>query len=244
MLKTVELSTAKKTSGCAVTYRAGAADKFDTCPASCKLNPSGRGCGAGEIDHDYLDAVLNAKPKRGFSFGYSHFDPLFWAHKLRAGKTVLNYSADSLAAAYAVFSNKVAPVVVVVKESFWKNGKNAAIDRDDIPTPPVPVIRCPAEYNPAVNCRNCGAEKGPLCARLNRSFIVGFTAHGASKKQATTDDPGGCYAAGGNVALHWQATTETPDTGETDGEKLLRFARGLPPGSVLRHHVAGDIGRE
>ena len=145
MLKTVELSTAKKTSGCAVTYRAGSANKFDTCPASCKLNPSGRGCGAGQVDHDYLDAVLDAKPKRGHSFGYSHFDPLFWAHKLRAGKTVLNYSADSLAAAYAVFSNKVAPVVVVVKESFWKNGKNAAIDRDDIPTPPVPVIRCPAE---------------------------------------------------------------------------------------------------
>ena len=31
---------------------------------------------------------------------------------------------------------------------------------------------------------------------------------------------------------------------ETDGEKLKRFVSGLPPRSIIRHHVAGDIGAE
>jgi len=75
MLKTTAISTAKKTAGCAVTYRAGTGDKFATCPASCSLNPSGRGCA--EIDEPYLDAVLSAVPRRGVSFTYSHFDPIF-----------------------------------------------------------------------------------------------------------------------------------------------------------------------
>lgn len=242
MLKTVELSTAKKTNGCAVTYRAGAANKFDTCPASCKLNPSGRGCGDMQIDYDYLDAVLDAKPKRGHSFGYSHFYPMYWAAKLKPGKTVLNWSADDVETAARVWSayEKAVPVVTAVNAAFWKAKKSFK----NFVAFGVRFVRCPAEYNAGVNCRNCGGEKGPLCARLDRDFIVTFTGHGASKKLVGTDDPGGCYAAVGNVALHWQATTETPDTGETDGEKLLRFARGLPPGSVLRHHIAGDIGRE
>ena len=86
MLKTTAMSTAKKTAGCAVTYRAGSSEKFGTCPASCELNPSGTGCSDGQIDFDYLDAVLDAKPRRGFSFTYSHFHPLFWSHKLSSEK--------------------------------------------------------------------------------------------------------------------------------------------------------------
>ena len=241
MLKTTAMSTAKKTAGCAVTYRAGSSEKFGTCPASCALNPSGEGCKIDQIDFDYLDAVLDAKPRRGFSFTYSHFHPVFWSHKLSSEKTVINYSADSLGSAYVVASNNVAPVVTVVKDSFWKNGKHASIERDDMPTPPVRIVRCPAEYNDDVTCRNCGGKDGPLCARLNRDFIIGFTAHGASKKKAATDDPGGCYAAGGNVALHWTATANQQQP-ETDGDRLRAFVKTLPPGSVIRHHVAGDIG--
>ena len=86
MLKTTAMSTAKKTAGCAVTYRAGSSEKFGTCPASCELNPSGTGCSDGQIDFDYLDAVLDAKPRRGFSFTYSHFHPLFWSLQVELGK--------------------------------------------------------------------------------------------------------------------------------------------------------------
>ena len=66
MLKTVELSRAKKTKGLAVTYRSGAGNNFGTCPATCELNPSG--CGASKIDTGYLDAVLDAVPVKGKSF--------------------------------------------------------------------------------------------------------------------------------------------------------------------------------
>ena len=69
MLKTVEISRAKKTAGIAVTYRAGKNKMFGTCPASCNLNDSGKG--AENVDSEYLDALLNAKPKKGFSFTYS-----------------------------------------------------------------------------------------------------------------------------------------------------------------------------
>ena len=64
MLKTVKNSTANKTGGLAVTYRAGDGDNFGTCPADCKLNDSGRGCKSDQIDVVYLNAVLDAKPAR------------------------------------------------------------------------------------------------------------------------------------------------------------------------------------
>jgi len=236
MIKTVKNSTANKTAGLAVTYRAGKANNFGTCPADCKLNDSGRGCGAGQIDFKYLDAVLNAKPRRGESFTYSHFHPLYWAHKLAPNKTTINFSADNLAEAVQIMKDKVAPVVTVVKKSFWKNGKNAIADG-------VRVIRCPAEYLDSVGCVNCGGKDGPLCARLNRDYIIGFTGHGVKKKKIENNERGGCYAAGGNVAIHWRATAGQEQQ-ETDGDRLRAFVKTLSPRAVIRHHVAGDIGAE
>ena len=75
--------------------------------------------------------------------------------------------------------------------------------------------------------------------------MIGFTAHGVSKRKALDSKTrGGCYASGGNVALHWRKLAEEIQGGETDAERVRRFARGLAPGSIVRHHVAGDIGRE
>ena len=90
MLKTVELSRSKKTKGCAVTYRAGNQNKFNTCPTSCALN--GSGCGTNKIDPDYLNAVLDSKPKRGHAMTYTHFNPINWAAKLAPNKTTINYN--------------------------------------------------------------------------------------------------------------------------------------------------------
>ncbi len=92
MIKLVKNSTAKKTTYCAVTYRAGGHDKFATCPKTCSLKPD-TSAGATEIDYGYLDAVSDSVPKGGVSFTYSHFNPKYWKHKLRAGKTAINYSA-------------------------------------------------------------------------------------------------------------------------------------------------------
>jgi len=236
MLKTVELSRAKKTKGIAVTYRAGTGEKYATCPSTCKMNCSGKG--SQKIDDAYLDALLDAKPSKGVSFTYSHFDPhvFGWGKKLRADKTVINYSTENLGAAAASIHNGV-PSVVVVSEESWQEKK----------TQPAPhginVVRCPAELRD-ISCASCG-NGDPLCARLDRNFIVGFTAHGNGKKKAADlTIKGGCYADGGNVRIWWDDTANGAQPDETDGEKLLRFVKGLPPRSIVRHHVAGDIGAE
>ena len=80
MLKTVEISRASKTKGCAVTYRAGDQSVFDTCPKDCSLNPSG--CGSDMPDLVYMATVLNAKPRAGESMTYSHFHPKWYTELL------------------------------------------------------------------------------------------------------------------------------------------------------------------
>ena len=248
MLKTVETSRAEKTKGIAVTYRAGNGEKYGTCPAACKMNCSGKG--SQDIDADYFDALLDAVPTKGQSFTYTHFGWHLWADKLKPGKTVVNYSADTLVGAAA--AARAVPTVVVLPESEWENGKKTSAplfgrtnNRGDfIQTDRIPVVRCPAEYREGFSCRDCG-NGDPLCARLDRNFIIGFTAHGAAKKKAADPETrGGCYADGGNVRLHWVATSKADQPEETDGEKLKRFAKSLPPRSIIRHHVAGDIGAE
>jgi hypothetical protein len=54
--------------------------------------------------------------------------------------------------------------------------------------------------------------------------------------------PAGATPTTGPVAIQWHKTRTAgaPD----DAAELLRFARSLAPGSLLRHHVAGDLGRE
>ena len=241
MLRTVEMSRAKKTAGIAVTYRAGQNKMFGTCPASCNLNDSGKG--AKNVDNEYFDALLNAKPKKGFSFTYSHFDFNLWIDKARAvAKTVINYSADNLADAINSFVLNV-PTVTVVSESKWNGSKYFHVQRSDIPASTVRVIRCPAEYR-NISCNDCGNGE-PLCARMDRNYIIGFTAHGPNKRKAASlTDQGGCYGAQGNCRIWWNDTASSEQPDETDGEKLLRFVKSLPVRAIIRHHVAGDIGAD
>ena len=238
MLKTVETSRAQKTKGLAVTYRAGTKEKFGTCPATCELNPSG--CGASKVDLEYLDALSNAVPTKGIAFTYSHFAPIHFFKKNGPEKTVINYSCKTIAQAALYVRRKSralnVPVVVTVALDFW-NGRKT-VDSDG-----ARFVRCPAEYLPKFGCQNCG-NGDPLCARLDRDYVIGFTAHGIHKKKAANpDDPGGCYASGGNVLLHWEATADQAQD-ESDADKVTRFAKSLAPRTILRHHIAGDFGEE
>lgn len=103
-------------------------------------------------------------------------------------------------------------------------------------------VRCPAEHRDEITCANCGGRKGPLCAR-KRDYVVYFTPHGA--KQNTLAEGGGCYAWHGRTRGHWEHTAESrgktilPDN---EPERLVRWAKALPPGTRFRHHIAGDVG--
>jgi len=233
MLRTVENSRAKKTKGIAVTYRAGSGEKYATCPSDCKMNCSGKG--AAKIDWKYFYALLDAVPTKGISFTYTHFHWNQWFRNHWEGKTVVNYSTERPADAAAAILRGV-PSVVVLREDYWQGSKTQSAPFD------VKIVRCPAEYRD-ISCAQCG-NGDPLCARRDRDYIIGFTAHGASKKKAA--DPtqrGGCYADAGNCRIWWDDTANGEQE-ETDGEKLLRFAKSLPPRLIIRHHVAGDIGAE
>ena len=76
---------------------------------------------------------------------------------------------------------------------------------------------------------------------MGLSFLSPLLLGGAALVAAGFDDPGGCYAAQGHAAIAWHATRTTgaPD----DAVAVAVFARSLPAESLLRHHVAGDIGR-
>lgn len=240
MLITAELSQAKKTKGCAVTYRAAGKNIFGTCPPSCPLMSAG-GTGSAHVDDTYLKAVLSAVPYRGQAFTYTHYPIRQWGkqwedHQI-SGKptTVVNYSADSMIELRSNWEYHQVPMVVAVPlgclEPDWKVHWYGTLR----------IVRCPAEYMP-IGCRECGGGV-PLCARPHRDYAIGFTAHGSEAAKVGLSSPGGCYAAGGHVGLHWRKLAEK-QAQRPDGELLRAFADYLPPGTVLRHHVAGDLGRE
>ena len=258
MIKTVHNSRSSKTAGCHVTYRAGVRDLFGTCPDTCSLKPA-NATGTGDIDFDYLRAMRAAVPRGGQAFAYSHFDLL--RHRGRPGETVINYSTDGLLdldhALRADMLNRLhgapRPAVVTVPEDYFRGGKQWR-DRDG-----VKVVHCPANHMRVDGLRvTCGGgvlpngdrtsacgNGRPLCARGDRDYVIAFPVHGASKRAAADPDkPGGCYAAGGNVRLHGEATRAQAATIDTDGERLTEFARTLPRGSILRHHIVGDVGRD
>jgi hypothetical protein len=260
MLNCTETSQAKKTKGIAVTYRASEGEMYGTCPDTCSLKPIVTG--TNEIDRDYEYAVRRAVPRKGQAFLYTHFHPDQWGEPNGPGTTVFNYSADSLESAAYHTAMGVASVAVVPVD-YWEDKPSdkvtmVTLDPDRNVGLSIHLgmerltnswrsiryrgVRCPNETT-GIDCRNCGKGK-PLCARFDRDYFVVFTAHGAAKRLAGDPDvKGGCYAGGGNVAMHWRGLSQREQSDETDGEKVTRFAAGLAPHSILRHHVAGDVGK-
>jgi hypothetical protein len=124
------------------------------------------------------------------------------------------------------------PTVVAVPK-----GQDAKVER----VGGVKFVRCPAEYREEANCSNCGGSRAPLCARGSREYVIKFTAHGNQHKKVGGSEQGGCYGSGGPVAIQWRNTmTATQELSDID--KLESWVRTLPAGSMIRHHVVGDLG--
>jgi hypothetical protein len=229
MLKTVAVSANKKTGPIAVTYRAGEHETYGTCPKTCGLHPKSE-TGTEQIDQEYLAAISDAVPRNGKAWTYSHFA----ASALPVpgpGKTVINASCDTVAEALAAVAAGRPAVMAAPKDT---------TDQWPQVVEGVRFARCPAELADNFTCQQCG-NGDPLCARGDRDYVIVFVAHGTGAKRVGTGE-GGCYAANGPTAIQWHGTKKTGAA--NDAEALRGFARSLPPGSFLRHHIAGDIGRE
>ena len=226
MLKTVKHSANKKTGPIAVTYRAGGHNVFATCPKTCALHPQGAHA-ADLVDLDYLQAVRQAVPRNGQAWTYSHF-PAELLPVPAPGETVINASCDTIPQALAAVAAGRPAVVAAPSGTVWPYTVGG-----------VRFVQCPAELAEIFSCDQCGGGR-PLCARGERDYVVVFVAHGSGARLVGDDTPGGCYGNGGPVRLAWEKTK----TGghQDDAAELLRFSRSLPPGSLLRHHVVGDLG--
>lgn len=126
------------------------------------------------IDAKAMAELIAAnRGKRGFT--YTH-KPLF-AHNAAQirlanenGFTV-NLSADNLTEADKLAETGLGPIVCVLpadqtRATKTPNGRTVAI--------------CPATISDSVNCASCG-----LCAEIGRKAIIGFPAHGASRRKAS-----------------------------------------------------------
>lgn len=227
MLSTIRTSSNRKTGPIAVTYRAGAHHPFATCPRSCALNPHGEH-GAQLVDQAYLAALRRAVPRGGQAWTYSHF-PAELLPVPAPGETVINASCDNIPQALAAVRAGRPATVAAPAGTVWPYQVEG-----------VQFVQCPAQLSDDFDCARCGAGR-PLCARGERDYVIVFVAHGNQARLVGADQAGGCYGAGGPVRIQWNRTSSAGRA--DDAAAVVEFARQLPPGSLLRHHVVGDIGK-
>jgi hypothetical protein len=122
-----------------------------------------------------LELIAANKGKRGFTYTHKPADlnsgnADLVATANRSGFAV-NLSADNLQEADQLADLGIAPVVVVLPADQTQAVKTAAGRQ---------VAICPATISDKVNCASCG-----LCAMIDRKAIIGFPAHGTSRRKAT-----------------------------------------------------------
>ena len=130
------------------------------------------------IDRSSLLTLAGANAgKRGFTF--SHYDVETNKHNRAAIATAnakgftINLSANNLDHADKLTDLDIGPVATVLPYDF---------DTRKTTTPKGRIVaQCPATYRDDVTCKTCG-----LCQKQSRKVIVGFPAHGNSKKKAST----------------------------------------------------------
>lgn len=232
MLKLIARTQTSKLGPIAATYRAAPQNPYGACPSTCPLLPLHKKA-ATTIDADYFAAIQRAVPRNGQAWTYTHF-PHTQLPPPTAG-TVINASTDSLIQATETFQAGH-PTVLAAPIHWHKNVKALTANA------PVRFIECPTYSNRAITCASCGNGR-PLCARANRKFVIVFPGHGSKKAVVGTDQAaGGCYGTFGPTQWQWRAAAKQ-EQHLTDAEKLLKWVKTLTPGTLLRHHIVGDVGR-
>ena len=138
-------------------------------------NQAGDLPGEGEtIDGVALRKITKANTgRRGFTYThkYGKRGNLKLIKAANAGGFTVNLSANSPAHADELAETGAGPVVCVLDQATTQNTTTPAGRK---------IVVCPATVREDITCSTCG-----LCARANRSVIVGFPAHGTSKKKAS-----------------------------------------------------------
>jgi hypothetical protein len=154
-------------------------DKIKDLPAGSKWRHNQAGDLPGDMekldDEKCIELAKANKGKRGFT--YTHYDVL---NNFQNAITVnimnhlgftVNVSANNLEHADKLCDLDIAPVATVLpidqtSNTFTPKGRK--------------VVVCPATYKDDVSCASC-----MLCEKWDRNVVVGFPAHGTSKKKAS-----------------------------------------------------------
>ena len=154
-------------------------DKIKDMPAGSKWRHNQAGDLPGDMEKldgkKCIDLAKANEGKRGFT--YTHYDVLdnFQNAIIVNGMNHLgftvNVSANNLEHADKLCDLNIAPVATVLP-----------IDQTTNTVTPKgrKVVVCPATYKDDVSCSSC-----MLCEKRDRNIIVGFPAHGTSKKKAS-----------------------------------------------------------
>jgi hypothetical protein len=138
-------------------------------------NQAGDLPGLGErIDGAALRKITKANTgRRGFTYThkYSKRGNLKLIKAANDAGFTINLSANNPQHADELADTGVGPVVCVLDQSTTKNTTTPAGRK---------IVVCPATVRDDVTCSTCG-----LCARANRSVIIGFPAHGTAKRKAS-----------------------------------------------------------
>jgi hypothetical protein len=137
------------------------------------------------IDLVSLKKLVDANVgKRGFT--YTHKNPTILNNNIgimyaNDNGFTINLSSNNAAQADEYLSLNIAPVVTIMPhDTTAKDWKTDKTPNGNL------IVRCPAEYQEKTTCSNCGGNKGALCARSDRKYVIGFTTHGAAKNKAST----------------------------------------------------------
>ena len=139
------------------------------------------------IDAAALAQLVDAnRGRRGFP--YTHYTPTGangdTIRESNASGFVVNLSANNPEHADALASTKIGPVVTVLAAADGRaKGEPLTAYRERMPTRTPEgrrLVVCPATYLDDVSCATC-----QLCARGDRTSIVGFPAHGTGAKRIT-----------------------------------------------------------
>lgn len=124
------------------------------------------------IDLVRLKRMVKANEgRKGFTYTHKpmtldNIKAVFWAN--RKGFTI-NLSANSLAHADELLALGIAPVTTILPVE----------SPDKVTTPGgATVIVCPAQSRDDITCASCG-----LCQVRDRTVVIGFRAHGATRKK-------------------------------------------------------------